>query len=251
MTEPGAEPRDLPVDFGRMIESLRQAGADGFDPVQFHYVATLAERLQSQQGSVKRILQARVLQELRAFSVRFETAQRDAALASANRAQAHPAAAADSQRLCRDGDCTGECQVAAILNAGGPAQSLGGLARELASCRQESVESRSSGPFGPRSGLKSVHYFRETWGKLNAEKRVAQALGQAPKNAGPINSHAVVLRSLALMRGISPDYLNRFMSYVDTLLCLDQCDREMQSLAKTAADAGKGKSAASRRVRSR
>jgi hypothetical protein len=50
---------------------------------------------------------------------------------------------------------------------------------------------------------------------------VAQALDQAPKNAGPINSHMLVLRSLALMRDIAPDYLNRFMSYVDTLLCLD------------------------------
>jgi hypothetical protein len=32
----------------------------------------------------------------------------------------------------------------------------------------------------------------------------------------------LVLRSLALMREIAPDYLNRFMSYADTLLCLDQ-----------------------------
>jgi hypothetical protein len=32
----------------------------------------------------------------------------------------------------------------------------------------------------------------------------------------------LVLRSLGLMRDISPDYLNRFMGYVDTLLCLDE-----------------------------
>jgi hypothetical protein len=31
----------------------------------------------------------------------------------------------------------------------------------------------------------------------------------------------LVLRSLGLMRDISPDYLNRFMGYVDTLLILD------------------------------
>ena len=59
------------------------------------------------------------------------------------------------------------------------------------------------------------------WSRLSAEKQVVQALGQAPKNAGPINSHVVALRSLALMRDISPDYLNRFMCYADTLLCLD------------------------------
>ena len=31
----------------------------------------------------------------------------------------------------------------------------------------------------------------------------------------------LVLRSLSLMRDLSPDYLNRFVGYVDTLLFLD------------------------------
>jgi hypothetical protein len=35
-------------------------------------------------------------------------------------------------------------------------------------------------------------------------------------NAGPINSHMLVLRSLAMMQAISPDYLSRMISYVDT-----------------------------------
>jgi hypothetical protein len=42
----------------------------------------------------------------------------------------------------------------------------------------------------------------------------------------------VALRSLALMRDTSPDYLNRFMAYVDTLLCLDQGDKPVQPAAK-------------------
>jgi len=78
----------------------------------------------------------------------------------------------------------------------------------------------------PRTELKSVKYFRNTWSKLSAERQVTQALGQAPKNAGPINSHVVALRSLALIRDTSPDYLNRFMSYVDTLLSLEQGERQ-------------------------
>jgi hypothetical protein len=41
-----------------------------------------------------------------------------------------------------------------------------------------------------------------------------------------------VLRSLALMRDISPDYLNRFMSYADTLLRLDQGEKEKPSSPK-------------------
>lgn len=79
---------------------------------------------------------------------------------------------------------------------------------------------------GPRPELKTIRNFRNTWSKLSVDKQVAQALEQAPRNAGPINSHMLVLRSLALMREVSPDYLNRFITYADTLLCLDQGEQE-------------------------
>ncbi|MFZ2387771.1 MAG: DUF2894 domain-containing protein, partial [Polaromonas sp.] len=39
-------------------------------------------------------------------------------------------------------------------------------------------------------------------------------------------SHMLVLRSLALMRKLSPDYLQRFLSHVDTLLWLDQANQK-------------------------
>lgn len=66
-----------------------------------------------------------------------------------------------------------------------------------------------------------VAQFRQQLGKMSVQKQVTQAISQAPQNAGPINSHMLVLRSLGLMRDLSPDYLNRFMGYVDTLLFLD------------------------------
>jgi hypothetical protein len=34
----------------------------------------------------------------------------------------------------------------------------------------------------------------------------------------------LMLRSLGLMRDLSPDYLNRFMGYVDTLFFLDSAE---------------------------
>ena len=49
-----------------------------------------------------------------------------------------------------------------------------------------------------------------------------QAMVRGPENAGPLNPHMLVLRSLALMRQLSPDYLQRFLSHVDSLLWLDQ-----------------------------
>jgi hypothetical protein len=49
----------------------------------------------------------------------------------------------------------------------------------------------------------------------------------------------LVLRSVALMREISPDYLSRFMTYVDTLLVLDQGEktRQADALARSATPA--------------
>lgn len=84
----------------------------------------------------------------------------------------------------------------------------------------------------PARVLPSTQYFRNTWSKLSVGKRVTQALDQAPKNAGPINSHMLVLRSLALMRDIAPDYLTRFTNYADTLLSLDQSDGEVSKIPK-------------------
>ena len=49
-------------------------------------------------------------------------------------------------------------------------------------------------------------------------------LAKVPENAGPLNSQHLVHRSLTLMRDLSPEYLNRFMSYVDALSWLDQAN---------------------------
>jgi hypothetical protein len=75
--------------------------------------------------------------------------------------------------------------------------------------------------------------FRQELGKISVQKQVTQAIAQAPQNAGPINSHSLVLRSLGLMRDLSPDYLNRFMGYVDTLLFLDAPQTVKASPKKT------------------
>jgi hypothetical protein len=233
-------------DLSQQIASLRQSGADQFEPVQFHFVEALAHRVNPQQGTVKRILGAKLAQAVAALGERFEQAQRDADKAIAQAAQRHPQAAAELQRFFASGDFTGVRRYIATLKDGDKRDSLGELARHVG--QHEHVGARLQWSAGSRPELKSAQYFRDTWSKISADKQVTQALGKAPKNAGPINSHRVVLGSLALMRDISPDYLNRFMSYVDTLLCLDQRGREMHSISKMTADGAKKTN--SRRIRS-
>lgn len=83
--------------------------------------------------------------------------------------------------------------------------------------------------------LRSAQRFRETWERLGAEEAVVKATHRAPENAGPLNSHMLVLRTLGLMRELSPHYLRRFLAHTETLLWLEQA----QALLK--APAGKGK----------
>lgn len=82
----------------------------------------------------------------------------------------------------------------------------------------------------PGRELRSAQRFRDTWSRICAEDEVTQAVEQGPENAGPLNSHRLVLRTLALMRDLSPDYLRRFLSHADTLLWLEQA--QSQSRAK-------------------
>ena len=202
-----------PADISATLAALRLAGADKFDAVGLHYIDTLARRASSHQGQVKHLLDGKLANALTAFKARLAQAQAGA-----------------------------KCAVGPITppQPGARPTSFGDLTRDLAhrACGQASEQAgapqarRFDGPAGLRPELNATQYFRNTWARLSVGKRVTQALDQAPKNAGPINSHRLVLQSLALMREISPDYLNRFTSYVDTLLCLDQGGKDKQAVAK-------------------
>jgi hypothetical protein len=178
-----------------LIAALHAAGAQHFDPVQLHYLALLSARAQSQPGRVKDILEARLAQAAADFSQRLEQARSAPAEATAQAATEPP------------GD------------------TLAGLVRALAGHGAQQAQDAAHAGTATGPELKSARLFRNTWSKLSSDRQLSQALDQAPKNAGPINSHMLVLRSLAMMREISPDYLNRFMSYAQALLCLDQMER--------------------------
>lgn len=91
---------------------------------------------------------------------------------------------------------------------------------------------------GPWPELRSAARFRETWSRISAEEEVTQAAERAPDNAGPLNSHMLVLRTLGLMQELSPDYLRRFISHAETLLWLDQAGTLAKSTAAKAKVAG-------------
>jgi len=90
--------------------------------------------------------------------------------------------------------------------------------------RRISISGESSTQFTDthRPELTSVRLFRESLVKLSSDKLVSRIIKEAPENPGPLNPQMLVIRSLSTMRDLSPDYLNRFVAYVDTLQWLEQ-----------------------------
>lgn len=225
---------DVPAspDVDTLIERLHTSGADRFDPVRLRYVEALARRAKVHGGKVGHVLQAKLVDELTAITKRLDQARCEATAILDRSLQQYPQAAGELQQAYDAGNFKELRRIIVTLTDN---QQCGALAELVRDLEQQSPGHVDIGPevnAGSAPELKTIRNFRNTWSKLSVDKQVAQALEQGPRNAGPINSHMLVLRSLALMREISPDYLTRFMSYTDTLLCLDLVEKEKPANTK-------------------
>jgi hypothetical protein len=90
--------------------------------------------------------------------------------------------------------------------------------------------------------LASARRFRSAWGRGRSQDQLQEALARKPAQAGPLNSHVLVLQALELMGELSPDYLRHFLQHVESLQWLEQA-REVRAPAKA------GKAAKSRRAK--
>lgn len=206
MSESGLDERSRPTS----LESLRGEGAQRLDPVGFRYLEVLSERVYAQQGEVRRILEGKLSVALADCCERLSQGRQ----AANDEPSDHSNHRLDVAQIAR-------LRGATAVPTTDPV-SLGELNRYIQSRTREGVELDLDGEGEKRSEMKSVRHFRQAWSRICAEDQVEQAVEQGPENAGPLNSHMLVLRSLALMRQLSPDYLQRFLSHVDSLLWLAQ-----------------------------
>lgn len=170
--------------------------AAAFDPVRQRFIDALARRAEGQPEAVRRVIESRL--------VALRNAPRECC------------AQAKDDALRRH---------AAALERGPRPSPLADLLAHVA--RQTPGVSHGDTAHGAdgRPELKSLRHFRATWSQLSVEQTVAAALATAPANAGPLNSHSLMLQSLRAMREISPAYLSRFIAYADSLLWLDQVNK--------------------------
>ena len=190
-----------PVSNDTRLLALREAGAARVDAVGWHYIETLAERTRAQNGAAQALLQGKLDKALADFQARLDSAP------------SRPAASVPAQAL--------------------PLSPLKALLQDMAAHDPVSAQPDPRPATGWSTERPRVRQFRQQLRKISVKKQVSQAIAQAPNNAGPINSHMLVLRGLGLMRDISEDYLNRFMVHLETLLCLDEAEKNRLTTKKT------------------
>lgn len=179
------------LDAAAVLAGWRAAGLAAHQPVRFRLLEAMCERLPGRPPAARALLQARLRQAMAAYW----------------RCATEPAAQA-----ALAGAASG-----AITSPG-----RGPLAELLAHAAQPGVDAGPLPVTEASPELKALRWFRGTWSRLSADQRLNQSLAQVPDNAGPLNSQQLVHRSLALMRALSPGYLQHFVAQVDALMWLDQ-----------------------------
>ena len=208
------------ADLQALFDTLRASGAAERDPVRFAYLEALARRVAAQPEAIRRLLDARL---------------------SAAVGELADRPAAPEAEIPAEGSASPLAELLTFISqhAHEPLK-----ATEEAPANQNFRRSlKDASGAGPGQGpeLKSVAWFHETWSKLSTEQQLTQTLAQAPENAGPMNSQHLILRSLEVMRDIAPDYLQGFMSYIDTLIWLEHADPTKPAAGRSSAGEREGK----------
>ena len=194
-------------DVQAQLDALRASGAADRDPVRFAYLEALSRRAAAQPAAIRHSLNARISAVANELANRPAQAPTEIALTS----PASPLAdllAYISQQAHGQPDATQPAN-----------ETSRGNRKNRPKSKTASAAPRQQGP-----ELKSVAIYRNEWSKLSTEQQLTQTLAQAPENAGPMNSQHLVLRSLERMRDIAPEYLQGFMSYIDSLIWLEHAD---------------------------
>jgi len=173
-----------------LLDAWRAQRADRIDTVRFHFIEAMERRAREQTGTVRNLLDEKLSSLLDAYAQDVAKASNSAATTASP--------------------------------ARGP---LGELVEEInrrAATRDSrapsGVEADENGSLPP---LEALDEFQQIWSQVRTQSQVRQSMEQAPTNAGPLNSSALVHRSIALMRDLSPGYLQQFLAYIDDLAWLE------------------------------
>lgn len=196
-------------DIGALLDGWRRDGLDRVDPLRFHRIAALHRRATSHGGAARKALDTLLAGLIDGYAAQLDaqrTDRRDADTGSSNADQASGAGYATPAATVR----------------GSARSALGTLVDGMTVCAAAAGDGSTSSP--QRTGypqLAALEDARQLWSTLRTGSQIRRSLAPLTEDAGPLNSSRLVHRSLTLMRGLSPAYLQHFLAYADTLSWLE------------------------------
>ncbi|MCW0411167.1 DUF2894 domain-containing protein [Xanthomonas sacchari] len=227
------------------LAAWRAEHAERLDPLRFRFLEALARRTEAQQGKARELLEQKLSALLDAYAAALAAAPQSAGDADAE-------AAVRAMQPGPLGALLAQSRAAAVAIRAGNDHGADLEANDEAPTATDAIDTELPAPSPlPTAAtaaarltapqLPAVEDARRLWTELRSRSQLRQSLQPAPADAGPLNSGVLVHRALALMRTLSPGYLQHFLSYVDALSWLQQL-QEAGALAtpqKSGSAAGK------------
>jgi len=205
--------RDNATSASELLGAWRQRHAERMDPLRFRFIEALARRVDAHHGQARRLLEQKLSVLLDAYAA--DLARMSAATTAD--VDAHDAIDTDSEAVAvADADTAPATSATARSPLGELLQRFAGGAAHNANDAANAISPQSA------QQLPALDDARRLWTELRSRSQLRQSLQQAPADAGPLNSGVLVHRALALMRTLSPGYLQHFLAYVDALSWLQQ-----------------------------
>ena len=249
--------RDIAIQ--NRLDTMREGFHNRCDPVRFRYLESMFERLKSHRASVRDMMASKLLNALEGYSSEFLRTQEEAQEWLEDIAYHAPEKATKAQELFDQCEFQALRRMFQALEAdreptSNSREMLTALVQKIksfeledsdesenlsladrVSAQDEEVLSQyidigSVGGTHKQAEPRFVRQFREASERSYMDDLVTQSLRDKPENPGPINPHMLAIRSLEMMRDLSPAYLSKFVSYVDSLFWIESVH---DSIAKT------------------
>ena len=205
------------------LAELTASGVDRIDPVRFRYIQSLAARCDQSDSRVTQFLLQKARAALESYQAVVDAQHAHSTLQyEYNEKQETRSALAVLIEQLDTSNCGIDSAQKADTHANHESSQT---AQDANSPLFQATQSKNN---TPRSGglreLKAAQFFRDTLQQQRADTLLSRAILDAPEDSGPLNPQKLALRSLSIMRELSPAYLGHFVSYVDTLLWLEKID---------------------------
>lgn len=240
------------ADIKHRMDDLLSKHADKYDPVRFAYISSLVTRVESQELNSTVLLCEKALKAIEQYEVDLDECRSQTKATLSDIVNDFP-----SQSECAN-ELFSQCEfkqleklnvrlrqdqhrrdnltvLSALKNAinssvenVAPSELEPSFEDMLARQAQDALASDEVEPVAQDDTqqqaieLQSMKVFRESIKHVNIDRIIDRAINDYPENPGPHNPHMLAIKSLTQMQQLSPHYLRRFASYIETLLWLEK-----------------------------